>query len=230
MEDEVLDEVEEDVVDDSNSGEPAVEETNNGSEATTDASAQSGSDETAAVEEEENEEDDQADDGSETQADSGSGAEGTQESTEDNEDETINNNESQQQIVQVAQTTTSILAQTASTNTEDKSAVYFKRVPTSGEIAPEVKIIANGFTEIVSIGSFGGFIYVADSDLGFYAIQVDTQAEEFSEPRKMEITQGENSTTAPKPTTMVVFTLGGVALFMNASAALVISLGLMSLF
>ena len=81
-------------------------------------------------------------------------------------------------------------------------------------------ILADGFKDVVSIGSFGGFIYVADSELGFYAIQYLQAQEEFSEPRLMDIKQGEDQTQAPKPSTMVVFTLGGLALFMNAGVAL----------
>ena len=91
-------------------------------------------------------------------------------------------------------------------------------------------IIADGFKDVVSIGSFGGFIYVADSELGFYAIQYLQELEDFSEPRLMEIKQGEDQAQTPKPTTMVVFTLGGLALFMNAGVALAASLALMTLF
>lgn len=46
----------------------------------------------------------------------------------------------------------------------------------------------------------------------------------------MEIKQGGDHAKAPKPTTMVVFTLGGLALFMNAGVALAASLALMTLF
>ena len=91
-------------------------------------------------------------------------------------------------------------------------------------------IIADGFTEIVSIGSFGGWIYVADSELGFYGIEYDQMTMDFSEPRQMVIKHGENSDQVPKPTAMVLFTLGGLAQLMNATAAIGASLALMALF
>ena len=91
-------------------------------------------------------------------------------------------------------------------------------------------IIADGFSEIVSVGSFGGWIYVADSELGFYGIEYDQMAMDFSEPRQLLIKHGENSDQAPKPTAMVLFTLGGLALLMNTTAVIGASLALMALF
>ena len=67
----------------------------------------------------------------------------------------------------------------ASSSAVDKTALYAKPLPSSGDIAKDVTIIADGFTEIVSIGSFGGWIYVADAELGFYGIEYDQMAMDF---------------------------------------------------
>ena len=116
------------------------------------------------------------------------------------------------------------------TSNGERTALYAKPLPNSGEIAKEVSIIADGFTEIVSIGSFGGWIYVADSELGFYGIEYDQMTMNFSEPRSLNIKHGENAEKSPKPATMVVFTLSGLALLMNATAVIGASLALMALF
>lgn len=81
------------------------------------------------------------------------------------------------------------MAQTTKSSSEaeagdERTAIYYKKLPKTGEIIKEVDIIANGFSEIVSIGSFGNYIYVADSELGFYAIEHLPDGD-FSEPRPM---------------------------------------------
>ena len=46
----------------------------------------------------------------------------------------------------------------------EQSAIYYKSMPKSGEISTDLKMIATGFTDVVSIGTFDNqFIYVADS-------------------------------------------------------------------
>lgn len=90
-----------------------------------------------------------------------------------------------------------------------------------------MKMIASGFTDVVAIGSFGGFIYVADSEDGFYAIEAFLN-DEFSEPRPIVLNES-NEGSPPKPIAMVVFTLGAL---MNAttSVAVFATLAFMSFF
>ena len=87
-------------------------------------------------------------------------------------------------------------------------------MPKTGEVTSDVKMIASGFSDVVAIGSIGGFIYVADSEMGFYAIEAYLD-DEFSEPRPISIIES-NVGSPPKPIAMVVFMMGGV---MNATAS-----------
>ena len=57
-------------------------------------------------------------------------------------------------------------------------------MPKSGEVTRETKMIADSFVDVVAIGAFNYFIYVADSAKGFFAIEVYDD-DEFSEPRSL---------------------------------------------
>ena len=77
-------------------------------------------------------------------------------------------------------------------------------------------MISGGFSDIVSIGSMTGFLYVADADKGFFAVETFPD-DMFSEPRPLELTTASES-SAPKPKAMVVFTMGGI---LNATLSMV---------
>ena len=73
-------------------------------------------------------------------------------------------------------------------NDAENSAVYYKRLPRSGEIAKDLKMIGTGFTDVVAIGSFdNSFVYIADADLGFFAMEA-FENDEFSEPVPIPMT------------------------------------------
>jgi hypothetical protein len=95
-------------------------------------------------------------------------------------------------------------------------------MPKSGEISTDLKMIATGFTDVVSIGTYDNqFIYVADSTQGFFAIESFTD-DEFSQPRPITITV-EGKSDSPKPISMVVFTLDAIVNFsLSLTAILVI--------
>ena len=78
----------------------------------------------------------------------------------------------------------------------------------------ELKQIASGFSEVIGIGSFGGFIYVADAQDGFYSIEA-YKGDEFSLPRPINIKTEDDTTVMP--TQMLVFALGGI---LNATLSL----------
>ena len=93
-------------------------------------------------------------------------------------------------------------------SSSENSAIYYKHVPSDGEVSSEVKKISNAFENVVSIGTFdNSFLYIADAAKGFFAIEVMPD-DEFSEPRPIELTVNEQN--APKPTAMVIFTLNAV--------------------
>lgn len=119
------------------------------------------------------------------------------------------------------------LAQTQA-YTANSDAIYHKKLPKNGEIVKDVQIIANGFSDVVAIGALAEFIYIADSELGFYAIEHLPDGD-FSDPRPMELAK-EDTFGKPKPKAMVVFKLGALTFLMNAATALTASVALMALF
>ena len=98
-------------------------------------------------------------------------------------------------------------------------------MPKSGEISKEVKMIGTGFTEIAAIGSFGSFIYVADAQDGFFAIE-SFAGDEFSKPRDMGLKGATGSAIRAK--TMVVVALGGLLNATVSAAGIVILLASLS--
>ena len=96
----------------------------------------------------------------------------------------------------------------AEINEPTRTALYYKHIPKPDETSSSVSMISGGFSDIVSIGSMTGFLYVADADKGFFAVETFPD-DMFSEPRPLELTTS-SSTTAPMPKAMVVFTMGGI--------------------
>lgn len=95
-------------------------------------------------------------------------------------------------------------------NSTSTSAVYYKNVPKTGEVTSVVNKVIDGFQNLVSVAVFDEFIYIADSTQGIFAIEAYTNGT-FSERRTITLNTGDIlHPEAPKPTTMVTFTLGGL--------------------
>ena len=88
----------------------------------------------------------------------------------------------------------------------ESSAIYYKNMPRSGEVSDTTKLIASGFSNIVSISSLGGYIYVADNFKGLYSIEAFPE-DEFSAPKPIVI---ESHDADVSMVAMVSFTLGAV--------------------
>ena len=73
-------------------------------------------------------------------------------------------------------------------NENARTALYYKHIPKEEEgTSSSVSMISGGFSDIVSIGSMTGFLYVADADKGFFAVETFPD-NMFSEPRPLELT------------------------------------------
>ena len=103
----------------------------------------------------------------------------------------------------------------AQVNEAKRTALYYKHIPKPDEASPNVSMISGGFSDIVSIGSMTGFLYVADSEKGFFAVETFPD-DMFSEPRPLAL-KTSTASTAPKPKAMVVFTMGAI---LNATLSL----------
>ena len=87
-------------------------------------------------------------------------------------------------------------------------------------------MIGTGFSEIAAIGTFGNFVYVADSQDGFFAIE-SFAGDEFSKPRNLGVKVDGASVHA---TTMVLVTLGSILNTTVSVATSVFLLASLSLF
>jgi len=86
-------------------------------------------------------------------------------------------------------------------------------------VTSDVKLIDNSFSDVVAIGAFNEYLYVADKAKGFFAVEVFGN-DEFSEarPLKLEYENGKAGLEAtPAAVAMVVFALNAL---LNASLSL----------
>ena len=83
-------------------------------------------------------------------------------------------------------------------------------MPKTGSASKDIKQISGEFENIVSVASLDTFFYVADANLGYYAIEAITM-DNFSEPRPIPGLQGEKEGDFIVPTVMVSFTLGALS-------------------
>lgn len=51
------------------------------------------------------------------------------------------------------------------------TAIYFKAVPKTGEHSNQINFVTDQFQDIVSLATLDNYIYVADGEEGFYAIE-----------------------------------------------------------
>ena len=86
--------------------------------------------------------------------------------------------------------------------------VYYKNVPREG-LSSDVKRISDDFDSVVAVASLDTFFYIADRELGFYAIEAKSE-DTFSEPRKIDGLYNAETGDFMTPTVMISFTLGAL--------------------
>lgn len=74
----------------------------------------------------------------------------------------------------------------SATSGSEKSAIYYKNMPRSGEVSDNAKLIAGGFSDIVAISNLGSHIYIADKSQGLFSIEALPE-DEFSTPKQISI-------------------------------------------
>lgn len=60
---------------------------------------------------------------------------------------------------------------TASETTMTNTAIYFKAVPKTGLHSQQINFVTDQFQDVVSLATLDNYIYVADGEEGFYAIE-----------------------------------------------------------
>ena len=100
-------------------------------------------------------------------------------------------------------------------NTLTNTAIYFKAVPKSGQVSQQINFVTDQFQDVVSLSTIDNFIYVADGEEGFYAIESKpdgTYSSPITLPLKSTDSSYNFSTQAdlPRPVAMVVFAMSAV--------------------